>query len=63
MCGDKDKQTLSLYDIKGEENTLSTFEQKENHGVVMFISMNVVNNYVLRPYNACVQHSKRPLVR
>ena len=29
MCADKDKQTLSAYDIKGEENTLSTSEKKE----------------------------------
>ena len=30
MCTDKDKQTLSTYDIKDEENTLGTSEKKEN---------------------------------
>ena len=29
MCADKDKETLSAYDIKGNEKTLITYERKE----------------------------------
>ena len=50
-CVDKDKQTSSVYDIKGKEKTSSTPKSKKRHGMVMFISMNVVNNSELQPSN------------
>ena len=58
MCTDKDKLTLSAYDIQSEKKTSSTSEKKKNHGMVMLVSMNNVKNYALQPLNVCEQHSK-----
>ena len=60
---DKDKQTLSAYDIKGKESTLSTFKKKKNHGVVMSVSMNAVKNSLLQTSNPIAYHRKLPSVR
>ena len=51
MCTDKDKLTLSAYDIQSKKKTSSTSEKKKNHGMVMLVSMNNVKNYALQPLN------------
>ena len=43
-CAEKDNQNQSGYNIKGEEKTLSTSENKKMHDMVMFIYMNEVKN-------------------
>ena len=42
-CADKDKQNSIAYDINGNEKTWRM------HGMVMFVSMNVVNYSALQP--------------
>ena len=43
MCPDKYKQASRVYDNKGKEKTSSTSKNKKNHGIFMFVSMNVEN--------------------
>ena len=33
-------------------------KRKKRHGIVMFVSMNEVNNYALQPLNTREQHNK-----
>ena len=60
---DKEKQTSSAYDIKGEENTLSTSETKEKkrYGYVLIYEYD--KKSALQPLKLYAQHSQRPSVR
>ena len=58
-CTDKDKQTSSTYDIKGKKIIQARLKINKRHGMVMFVSMNTINNYALKPLSARAQHRKR----
>ena len=62
-CADKDKQTLSAYNIEGKEKTLSTSEMKDeaHDGYVRIYECG--KESALQSSNERANHRKRPPVR
>ena len=62
-CADKDKQTLSVYDIRCKERLWAHLKRNKKYGMFMLVYINAVKYSAPQPSNARVHHKKRPPIR
>ena len=61
LCKDKIFRVHMILRVK--EKLQGHLKIKKRHGVVMFVSINEVKNFILQPLTVCVQHKRRSSFR
>ena len=62
-CADKNKNSSNAHGINGKEIPQAHMKIKKRNLMVVFLSINAVNNSALQPLNVHAQHRKQPSVR